>query len=94
MTPVDWSSWLRGHWCPPSGHVWTGVQTRPGVVNGYPVTSLGPNKFRFTNPSNPNDYTDYERLPNGSFRMVYRNLTPNMPASAPWVRCTAAAAGA
>ncbi|HVT43829.1 MAG TPA: hypothetical protein VMT00_05515 [Thermoanaerobaculia bacterium] len=46
-----------------------------------------PDKFRFTHPTNPGDYTDYERLPDGTFRMVFRSLSPRDPPSNPWHRC-------
>jgi len=82
----DWSLWLQGRWCGPS-QPWTGNRTGSGQINGYPVRSIGPDRFRFTNPTNPNDYTDYERVSGNSYRLTYRNLTPNMPVSAPWSRC-------
>jgi hypothetical protein len=85
MSAEDWSKWLVGKWCGASD--WTGGRTAPGVVNGMPVTALGGERFRFTNPANPNDFTDYERLPGGTFRMTYRNLTPSLSPSAPWRRC-------
>jgi len=81
MEPEDWAAWIEGQWC----HAPSGVVVMLEVDPAW-VTSLGSERFRVTNSENPDDYRDYERLPDGSFRMTYRSLDPDLGPSEPYTR--------
>jgi hypothetical protein len=79
-TPEDSADWLVGTWCGPD-YTWTATRVGPGLVRGqriYPggsrspgdtftITSLGNGRYMEASTTNPNDWVEIQRQPDGSF---------------------------